>query len=223
MVNENIAPPTLPAIDRENAFLLYATFCGDVERTAHACGLRPIDILRVVDEEGWNERLKGIIELKKSNRPGDIERAINRALNFVQAHRTRMFLERIVQKITGLTDDQINEYLFTSTPDKNGDTYKKLTTRALADLTSALEKCHALTYLALNDTVQDRTRRKEQQGEDDSNAGELHVQIAKAMAEKRASLSPRAALLDAQLQVAAARIEAAKVPPEDDTYDKDQN
>lgn len=197
----SIAIPSDIPIDRENAFLLYATFCGDVERTAHALNVRAVDVLRIADDEGWQTRLGPILALKKSTRPGDIERAINRALNFVQAHRMRMFLEKIIHKITGLGEEQIEEYLFTSTPDKNGDTYKKLTTRALADLTSALEKCHALTYLALNDTVQDRTRRKEQT-EGDESAGELNVQIAKAMAEKRASSSPRGQLFEAQLEVA---------------------
>ena len=88
--------------DREQAFLLYATFCGDLEKTAHALNVRPVEVLRMVDEEGWNERLKAILELKKSGRPGDIERAINRALNFVMAHKFRLFLERVLFRLTGM-------------------------------------------------------------------------------------------------------------------------
>ena len=126
----------------------------------------------------------------------------------------RMFLEKLIHKITGMNEGQIEEYIFTGeTREKDGTTTttKKMATRAIADLTSALEKCHALTYLALNDTVQDRTRRKEQT-EGDESAGELNVQIARAMAEKRASSSPRAQLFDAQLAVANQQNQAASVP-----------
>lgn len=211
----------LPEFDREQAFLLYATFCGDCERTAHCLGVKPVDVLRVADDEAWNVRLQGIISLKKSNRPGDIERALNRAQNFVQAFRMRVFIERVLDKLSKLSSSELDDYVFNESADKNGDKTKKLTTRAIADLTSALEKCHALTYLALNDTVQDRTRRKEQASADDdsSAAGELNVQIANAMGKLKASTSPRALLFDAQLAVAA---EKAK-PPADDAYVPDEH
>jgi hypothetical protein len=211
----------LPEFDREQAFLLYATFTGDAERTAHCLGVQPIDVLRIADDEGWNLRLQSIIALKKSNRPGDIERALNRAQNFVQAFRMRVFIERVLNKLTGLSSEQLDEYVFASQKDKKGDISKKLTTRAIADLTSALEKCHALTYLALNDTVQDRTRRKEQAASDDdsSAAGELNVQIANAMGKLKASASPRALMFDAQLAIAN---EKAK-PLADDSYVPDQH
>lgn len=211
----------LPAFDREQAFLLYATFCGDCERTAHCLGVRPVDVLRVADDEGWNIKLQGILALKKSNRPGDVERALNRAQNFVQAVKLRNFIERVISKLTGLTSEELDEYVFSSSKDKNGDISKKLTTRAVADLTSALEKAHAATYLALNDTVQDRTRRKEQTTSEDgdSAAGELSVQIANSMAKLKSSNSPRAVLFDAQLAVAASLTNTKE--PVDDSYDSD--
>ncbi len=194
-------PTPFIEIDRENAFLLYATFTGDIERTAHALGVRPMDVLKVADDERWNEKLRGIIELKKSERPGDLERAINRALNFVQAHKFRLFVERVVQRLTSMTADEFSTYLL-ETQGKDGTTIPKLSTRALADLASALEKAHAMTYLALNDTVQDRTRRKEQ-STDDNSGGEMHAKIAAAMAAAGESVSPRAKLFDAQVQIAA--------------------
>lgn len=211
-------------IDRKNAFLLYATFCGDVERTGHAIGVSPMVVLRVADEEGWAEKLKSIIDLKKSHRPGDIERGINRALNFVQAFRMRLFLERVVTKLSGLTEAEMDEYIFAEGEVKKNEdkvTFKKLTTRALADLTSAIEKCHALTYLALNDTVQDRTRRKEQAEDTENAAGELHVAIAKAMAAAGDSNSPRAQLFDAQLKLAEQKqiqVAAAESPHDNDDH-----
>lgn len=56
--------------DRAQVFLLYATFAGDIVRTAHAAGVRPVDVLRVADEEGWTAKLAPILELSKSQRPG---------------------------------------------------------------------------------------------------------------------------------------------------------
>jgi hypothetical protein len=188
-------------LDREQCFLLFATFTGDVERTAHAAGVRPVDILNVSEAEGWNERLRSIIALKQSARPGDIERAINRALNYVQAHRLRLLVERVLHELAGMNTEELKKYLFSEHSPKTGVPFKKLTTRALADLSSALEKAHSMTYLSLGDTVQDRNRRKEQE-EDGGSAGDLHSKIAEAMARVKESNSPRALLLDAQLEIA---------------------
>lgn len=176
---DNITQEFTGQIDRKNAFLLYATFCGDLEQTAHALGVPPVVVAHAAMLDKWDEQLKTIISMKKSSRPGDVERAINRAVNFVQAFRMRLFIERVIQKLTGLNDAELQEYLFEERGEK---AICKLTTRPIADLTSALEKCHALTYLALNDTAQDRSRRQEQADNTEFEAGALHVAIAKAMA-----------------------------------------
>lgn len=213
---------TEAVIDREQLFVLFATFCGDAERTAHAAGLRAVDVLRVADDEGWLDRLKPILELKKSNRPGDIERAINRALNFSQAHRMRLIVERVLHKLAGFTDDELREHMFIEHQMKTGESYSKLTTRPLADLASAMEKAQAMSYQALNDTVQDRTRRKEQ-ADPESAGGDMMVRIAEAMGQVRASTTPRAQLTDAQLKLAEhQRLETLK-PPADDTFEGDSH
>jgi hypothetical protein len=205
--------------DREQAFLLYATFCGDLEKTAHALNVRPVEVLRMVDEEGWNERLKAILELKKSGRPGDIERAINRALNFVMAHKFRLFLERVLFRLTGMNETEFEEHLLMSQT-KEGASFPKLSTRALADLASAMEKAQAMTYHALNDTAPERVKRKV--AEDDSTAGgELHARIAEAMAQVKLSRTPRAALFDAQVSKGNQLTKEAIVPAsphDDDTH-----
>ena len=208
-------------LDREQAFLLYATFAGDLERTAHACGVRAMDILKVAEEENWQERLKPILELKNSTRPGDFERAINRALNFSQAHRYRLFLERVLKQITGMTPEEVHEYIFTRRLDpKNGMPIgqKILSTRSLADLASALEKCHSLSYMALSDTAQDRAKRKEAE-ESGESASQMHTKIADAMSKLRSTKTVRGQLLDAQIEVAETE-RVRNVKPEN-PYDKD--
>jgi len=194
---------------REDAFQLFALFAGDCERTAHALGVRPVDVLRMAEAEGWLDKLAPILALKKSTRPGDLERGLNRATNFVQAHRMRMFVSRVLNRLCGMSADEFESYLMTA-PGKKGETEKKLSTRAIADLASALEKCQSMTYLALSDTAQDRSKRDEN---DDGEvaAMDIHAKIAKAMSEVKVSTTPRALLFDEQLSAAKA-IEATSVP-----------
>ncbi len=186
----------MPAdIDREQAFLLYATFAGDIERTSHALNVPAAAVLQMAEQEGWTNKLGPILALKKSSKPGDLERGINRAMNFVQAHRMRLFVQRVITRITGMNEGEFEEYLFV----KGKDDTRKLTTRALADLASAMEKCQALTYAALNDTAPERAKRKEDGVDSDVSTGDLHAQISAGLAAVRASATPRAQLFDAQL------------------------
>lgn len=224
-----IAHMTTPetGIDRKQAFLLYATLCGDVERTAAALNVSAVTVLRVADEENWAEKIKTIVELKKSSRPGDVERAVNRALNFVQACRMRLFIERLLQKLTNMSDAEVEEYIFSSevpnTHGRPGNTIAKLNTRPVADLVAALEKVHAASYMALGDTTSERVKRQEftdTKGGD--SASEIHAKIALAMNEIAGSESPRALLFDAQLkeaQVVEQKVKVAK--NKDDAYNDD--
>jgi len=196
-----IKDPVIPVdLDREQAFMLYATFCGDIVRTAHALDIPEAAVLKMSEDEGWQNKLGPILALKKSTRPGDIERAINRALNFVQAHKMRLFIARVIQRVTQMNETEFEGYIFQAASCKPGEEpIKKLTTRALADLASAMEKSQAMTYLALNDTAQDRSKRKELEGDDNVSAGDLHAQISAGLAAVRSSSTPRAQLFDAQL------------------------
>jgi hypothetical protein len=205
---------------REDAFQLFALFAGDCERTAHALGVRPVDVLRMAEAEGWLDKLAPILALKKSTRPGDLERGLNRAMNFIQAHRMRLFVSRVLNRLAGMNAEEFEAYLMTHAGTK-GEVTKKLSTRAIADLASALEKCQSMTYLALSDTAQDRSKRDEA---DDGEVAalDIHARIAKAMAEVKDSSTPRALLFDEQLSTAQATVitpEPSK--PEPKPYDKD--
>ena len=209
----DLPDPSEVVLDSAQIFLLYCTFAGDAVRVAHAAGIRPVDVLRVAKEEGWDAKLAPILELARSQKPGDLERSLNRAQNFVQAHKLRLFLERVLSRVSGMNATELDEYILTTKLDKNGDVAAKVfSTRALADLASALEKTHAMSYLSLNDTAQDRGRRKEQaSGTDDADCGALHLRIAQAMSQIKtaSSSSPRLALLDAQASLAASIVQDA--------------
>lgn len=206
-------PPTeVKILGREQAFLLYASFCGDVERTAHAINVAPTAVIDMAESGKWNEKLKSIIALKRSAAPGDLERGINRALNFVQAHRYRLFLERVINRLTDMTPAEFEGYLLVDEFNpKTGQTKSSINARPLADLASALEKCSAMSYQALSDTAQDRARRDEAT-EGGEASGAIHAAIAKAMSEIGGEdKSPATMLADAQLVSAAALANRVKV------------
>lgn len=209
-------------IDREQAFLLYSANCGDVVKTAAALNISSVTLLRVVDEEGWTAKLAPILDLIKSQKPQELERGINRALNFVQSHRFRLILERALRLMTNWTDAEMKENLLPETETKYG-TVKKLSTRWAADFSTALEKAHSMTYAALNDTATERVRRKDETPE--GSALDLHARIAAAMSGAGGTKTARGLLFDAQLEVAADVAKQAIVPKPavDDTYQPDEN
>lgn len=192
------------AIDKENAFLLYATFCGDVVRTAHALDVTPEVVARAAAALKWDEKLAPIIALKKSTRPGDVERAMNRALNFVQAHTFRLFVSRCIHRFTNMTDKDLDEYIFQGKgiDEKGKAVSAKVSTRGVADLASAMEKCQSMSYQALNDTTTERVKRSET-ADAEVSAADMHARIAAGMAAVGQDNSPQAKLLDAQLAEAA--------------------
>jgi len=216
-----LAPSQRGAIllNKEQAFLLYATFCGDPVRTAAALGVQAFDVIHCAESEDWNGRLKPILDLKKSTAPGDIERGVNRALNFVQGHRLRMLLERVLKDMLDCTDEELRGHLvdlgqaqlreFSKQEQPPTHVKAKLTTKAFADLATAIEKAHALTYMALVDTATDRAKRKS--GPDDADTGaDLHAKLAKAMSQLRDT--PAGNAFDAKLGEAQGTVAAVLAP-----------
>lgn len=199
--------------NREDAFLVYASFCGDLSRTAHALNLAPCTVLKIADEDGWSKKLAPILELKQSSKPGDVERAMNRAISFVQAYRLKRFLDRIMHKLTSMDPDELNRYLFIETKLKTGESRTTLSMRPLADLATAFEKAHAMAYQALNDTASERVKRKDVNPNSDDSISDLHAKLAEAMAEVTSSKTPRAMLFDAQLHEAEQALRVRPMPP----------
>lgn len=200
-------------VNKEQAFLTYASFAGDVEKTAFALNLRPQDVIDAAETFKWNTKLRAILELKKSASPGDLERAINRSISFVQAHRARLFIDRVLTKLESFDEEQLEEYIFPNEAivSKKGDslgTVRKVSTRPLADLASSIEKLASVCAQALQDTSQDRAKRAEASGGGEASGG-IHAAIAKAMSELGAEKTTEGLLLEAQIAVGTAQ--AAKV------------
>lgn len=191
--------------DVEKAFQTYAQFSGDVVRTGHALGVPAVDILRAADRLGWNKQLESILALKSSGKPGDVERGISRALNFIQAHRMRIVLERLLDILYAKSAEELFDMALTTktTKGKGGVETEtvSLNTRPFADICAALEKVQSLTYLALADSVGERTKRSEER-EDGVSATQLHSMIASAMAKAAPAGDPSTQLLQQQLDEA---------------------
>jgi hypothetical protein len=186
-------------LDVDQVFMLYAAFCGDVAKTAHSSGIPRKQVEDLAVEYGWPDRIKSIVDLTKGTKPGDVERGINRAINFVQAHRCRIFIEGVMRALTKeCVDDKATLDQFTTERlNKHGDVCdRQFSARALADLASAMEKVHWMTYQALNDSPQERAKRVEKPS-DDTAQSDVHARIAAALADMR-NKSPKAQLEDAQ-------------------------
>lgn len=220
--------PTLESLpielDLSQAFLLFCANSGDIEKTAHSLGVPPVTLLRVADQENWLGRIAPIMERIKSSRPGDIERGCNAALNFVQSHRFRLVIERALKLMTGWDDATMLQNLLPESVSKEGKLSKKVSTRWCCDFAAAMEKCHSMSYMALQDSASERVKRKETQA-DSGSVLELHSRIAAAMQGAGDSKTPRALLFSAQLEQAES-IKAQAVVPKpalDDTYTPDEH
>lgn len=188
--------------DVEQAFQLYTQFLGDVGRTAHALGVPPVDVLRAADRLDWNGKLKTVFEAKNSGKPQDLERAISRAMNFVQAHRMRVILERILAKFYAMSDEELINKCYVTTTKRSKDgtesETQSINAKPFSDLAAALEKVHQMTYAALADSVTERTTRKDTSEDSGVNATQLHQIIAAAMAGHDKN-NPAAQLLEAHI------------------------
>lgn len=183
------APPTQPAEsspDVEEAFEMYAQFVGDVPKTAAALKITPTAVLEMAAEHKWNERLKDLFELKKAGKPGDIERALNRAMNFVIANQYRSVLHRIVKRLHKLNDDELMDEVCIVKVDKDGNETKSFNSKAMADLATAIEKMNTCTYVALNDSVTERGHKKDH-GETGLTLGAIHQVISQSIADSQNS------------------------------------
>lgn len=163
-------------LDVAQIFLTYMSLVGDAHKTANALDLDPRVVEELATQEGWIDKVRRLCVMSKSGKPGDYERAQNRALNFVQAHRLRLTVDAMLRSLDGLTPEEI--VLKLSTSDKNGNYH--ISARFLSDLAAAAEKIQALSYAALGDSVKERVERAEA-GEGEMTPDQLHAAVIAAL------------------------------------------
>lgn len=176
-----LPPQPLPQVPfASRGFLLFASFSGDYVRTAQAAGVTVAAVKECAQALHWDQKLASLMTQVRCNKPGDLERAINRSLCFVQAHQIREVLDRVVQELYGQTADELVKG---NTP-QAGANKGTFSARALADLVTAAEKCHAMLYAALGDTAGERSKRAlAEDGDADANPSDAFASMARQMAE----------------------------------------
>ena len=163
-------------LDVSRIFLTFVTLVGDVERTAEELGIDPEIVRKLADKEEWHNKIQRVCLMSKSGKPGDWERAANRALCFVQAHQIRSLVDKMVAAFQGLTPEEIAEKL--STFDKLG--HAHVSARFFADLAAAAQKAHEMSYAALGDSMGERKERASEDN-DQLNATALHAAVIAAL------------------------------------------
>jgi len=176
-------------LDVSQILLTYVALVGDVEKTAAALELDPEIVQKLADAEGWSVKIQRITLMAKSGRPGDFERAQNRALCFVQGHRVRSLIDRVITRFSGMTDEEICAEI--TAQGKNG--VRHVSARFFTDLAAAAEKAHSMTYAALGDTATDRAQRDTEP--DEMNASALHAAVIASLNSPGNSTKPADAIV----------------------------
>lgn len=163
------------SIDVTRTFIVFTTLCGDVQRTAAALDLDPAVVEQLAKDEGWHEKISRVSLLSKSGKPGEYERGVNRALNFSQAHRMRLLLDKLLEEFQDKTPEEILE----SVTSRTAQGATNVSARFFSDLTAAMEKAQHLSYLALGDTAGERPDVTTEDGE--FTANQMHTAVIAAL------------------------------------------
>lgn len=162
-------------IDTAQVFLCFMALVGDIEKTALACDLDPIVVEKLAEEFSWTDKIRRVSIQSKSGKPGDHEKAMNRALNFAQSHLFRSLVQRVLES---LANKDGAELIACMASVKAGQV--TLSAKLFSDLAAAAEKAHHLSYLALGDEVAGREAGATGK-DDDLSIESLHASIICAL------------------------------------------
>jgi hypothetical protein len=168
-----MAVPTVNknTLDVSQIFQTYITFCGDAQKTAVACDVDVLTVKELARTENWDLKAAEWSKLRDGN-PAEVQIQINRAVNYVQAHRARALLDKVIAFLSeGDASDLVNRLTINT---KHGPEFK---TRALTDLVKAMESCQLMTQRALGDNPNVKPE------DESANGSSITLQVMKAMAE----------------------------------------
>lgn len=138
------------SVDVSQVFLVYMALVGDVPKVALALDMAESDVEEMAEREGWADKVRRISVMSKSGKPGDWEKAQNRALNFVQCHQLRRTVDGVIAHLASQSAVELLEKR-----DAHGNV--QLSARIFSDLAKSMQTIHEMTYSALGDTVRERT------------------------------------------------------------------
>ncbi len=196
-------------IDCAQAFLMFMLTAGDCIRTAAALDLDPDVVRALAADEGWADKVRRVSVMSKSSKPGDYEKSVNRALNFIQSQQLREQVNRLLRSVTDMTDEELLSRACVRTKDGGN----QLSAKFLVDLTSAAEAVHRMTYNSLGDTVTERCESAGSGPDSTSNANAMHAAIIASLSNPSADPGPITQRLIAEANVKATEIASAIPQP----------
>lgn len=139
----------LETVDQARAWMCYAAFSGDIEKTAIASKV-PLSAIQALEHDfNWPAKLK---RLKTGAGESDAERVANRAINYLQAQRMREVMERTLKLVED--PEELIKVLVKFKFAEEGDLTKiDVNPKAILDLSKALETVQNMSYRALGDKV----------------------------------------------------------------------
>lgn len=206
-------------VDVAQAFLMFMLTAGDCERTALALDIDVAHVRQMSEAEGWPEKVKRVSVMSKSGRPGDYERSVNRALNFIQAQTLREQVNRLLREVTDMTDEELLSRACVRTRDGG----QQLSAKFLVDLTSAAEAVHRMTYASLSDTATERAEREGAGPEGAGNINSMHAAIIASLSNPSSDPGPITQRLIEEANAKAAEIASAKPQAEASVELQDQD
>ena len=142
----------LTKVDQARAWMVYAAFDGDQEKTAIASKVPAEAISALAHDYNWAAKLK---RLKTGSGEPESERIANRAVNYVQAQRMRTILEKSVELLEN--EERLLRALLKYKLTKEGDVESiEVSPKAVLELTKALEVVQNMSYRALGDKLATR-------------------------------------------------------------------
>lgn len=129
--------------------MCYASFAGDVEKTAISAKV-PAEIIRALEHDfDWPSKLR---KLKSGAGVSDAEKTANRAVNYLQAQRMRDVLERALALLED--EEELIKAIVKFKFAKEGELeYVEANPKAVLDLSKALETVQNMSYRALGDKL----------------------------------------------------------------------
>lgn len=136
-------------IDVVQVWNAYMTFDGNTLKAALACDLSEDVVAKLAEEDNWAAKIKSLTKFSAGSQRGFAQQ-INRAANYMQGHRLRQILDKVIKEISE-SPEAFRE--FTQVYQPGGGIGRS--TKNLTDLARAVEITHAVTMRALGDTPQE--------------------------------------------------------------------
>ena len=139
-------------LDVSRIFSTYLAFGGDLARTSQICDdVDPRAIHQLAAAERFAEKLEHLDYMKGDDR--DTQSKINRRVNYIQAHRLRTIIDKVLNDLEQKTPDELLKAMTVRT--SNGLEFKP---SLLTDLAKAAEVAHLMTQRTLGDTPAEQAR-----------------------------------------------------------------